>query len=125
VNDLVDAMNLCSLKTLMPFGVYDRARIAAPVVLRLGTRGESYEGIGHGRVDAEGKPVLVDRDGPFGSPTADALRTSVGHGTSRALVVLYVPASLERESIDVFLDAASSAVVTHCGGRESGRRVAR
>lgn len=125
VNNLVDAMNLCSLRTLVPFGVYDRARLSAPVVLRRGAPGEGYEGIGRGRVGVEGRPVLVDHDGPFGNPTADALRTSVGHGTSRALVVLYLPTTLDGATVDRFLDAASAAVVRHCGGREVARRVVR
>lgn len=125
VNALVDAMNLCSLTTLVPFGVYDRARIAAPVVLRFGGAGEGYEGIGRGRIGVEGKPVLVDRDGPFGNPTADALRTSVGHGTSKALVVLYLPPTVDAAHVDRFLSAASTAVLRACGGRETARRVVR
>jgi DNA/RNA-binding domain of Phe-tRNA-synthetase-like protein/ureidoglycolate hydrolase len=125
VNNLVDAMNLCSLRTLVPFGVYDRSRITAPVVLRWGAAGEGYDGIGRGRISVEARPVLADRDGPFGNPTADSLRTAVGHGTSRALVVLYLPAGLEPEHVDRFLDAASAAVVSHCGGNEVGRRLVR
>lgn len=125
VNRLVDAMNLCSLTTLVPFGVYDRTRIAAPVVLRLGTVGEQYEGIGRGRVHVEGRPVLVDRDGPFGNPTADALRTAVGHGTTRVLVVLYLPPTVDAAHVDRFLSAASTSVLRHCGGRETARRVVR
>ncbi|MFO0931149.1 MAG: phenylalanine--tRNA ligase beta subunit-related protein [Planctomycetota bacterium] len=125
VNSLVDAMNLCSLTTLVPFGVYDRARIVAPVMLRFGSVGEGYEGIGRGRVGVEGKPVLVDRDGPFGNPTADSLRTSVGHGTTKALVVLYLPPTVDAAHVDRFLGAASAAVVRACGGAETGRRVVR
>ncbi len=125
VNSLVDAMNLCSLTTLVPFGVYDRGRIVAPVMLRFGSVGEGYEGIGRGRVGVEGKPVLVDRDGPFGNPTADSLRTSVGHGTTKALVVLYLPPTVDAAHVDRFLGAASAAVVRACGGAESGRRVVR
>jgi DNA/RNA-binding domain of Phe-tRNA-synthetase-like protein len=125
VNSLVDAMNLCSLTTLVPFGVYDRARIVAPVMLRFGSVGEGYEGIGRGRVGVEGKPVLVDRDGPFGNPTADSLRTSVGHGTTMALVVLYLPPTVDAAHVDRFLGAASAAVVRACGGAETGRRVVR
>ena len=123
INALVDAMNLCSLRTLVPFGVYDRSRIAGPVVLRAGGAGEGYEGIGRGRVSVEGRPVLADREGPFGNPTADSMRTSVTHGTTRALVVLYLPASLDEAGAARFLDATSLAVVRHCGGHESARRV--
>jgi len=125
VNNLVDAMNLCSLTMLVPFGVYDRARIVAPVRLRHGAVGEGYDGLGRGRIGVEGKPVLVDRDGPFGNPTADALRTSVSHGTTTALVVLYLPPTVDEAHVDRFLSAASAAVLRACGGRETGRRVVR
>jgi DNA/RNA-binding domain of Phe-tRNA-synthetase-like protein/ureidoglycolate hydrolase len=125
VNALVDALNLCSLTTLVPFGVYDRARVAAPVVLRWGAAGETYEGIGRGRIAVEGRPVLADRDGPFGNPTADALRTSVGHGTTKALAVLYLPPAVDAVHVDRFLTLAAEAVARSCGGREVARRVVR
>ena len=123
INGLVDAMNLCSLRTLVPFGVYDRSRIAGPVVLRAGAAGEGYEGIGRGRISVEGRPVLADREGPFGNPTADSMRTSVTHGTARALVVLYLPTTLDPAGASSFLDATSEAVLRHCGGTEIARRV--
>jgi len=123
INALVDAMNLCSLRTLVPFGVYDRARVAGPVVLRAGAPGEGYEGIGRGRVHVDGRPVLADREGPFGNPTADSLRTSVTHATTRALVVLYLPPTLDAAGARSFLDATSAAVTRHCEGREIARRV--
>src|SRR6185503_14705258 len=34
VNTLVDALNLCSLRAQLPFGLYDLAHVAGPVVLR-------------------------------------------------------------------------------------------
>ena len=123
VNSLVDAMNLCSLRMLVPFGTYDRGRIAGAIVLRVGNEGEGYEGIARGRIGVEGRPVLADREGAFGNPTADSLRTSVTHATSRALVVLYLPPTVERPNVERLLDATSRTVTTHCGGRESARRI--
>jgi DNA/RNA-binding domain of Phe-tRNA-synthetase-like protein len=123
VNTLVDSLNLCSLKMLVPFGAYDRARIAGPVVLRRGTAGEGYEGLGRGRLSMEDKPVLADREGAFGNPTADSLRTRITPGTSRALVVLYLPPTIDAAGIARFLDEVSATVLRLCGGSESGRRV--
>ena len=123
ISNLVDALNLCSLRMLVPFGVYDRARVAGPVVLRAGGPGEGYPGIGRGRVQVEARPVLADREGPFGNPTADSLRTRVTPGTTRAFVVLYLPSTMEDPGVDRFLDAASASVVAHCGGQETARRV--
>ncbi len=123
VNSLVDAMNLCSLRMLVPFGTYDRGRIGGAIVLRVGHEGEGYEGIGRGRIGVEGRPVLADREGAFGNPTADSLRTSVTHATSRVLVVLYLPPTVERPHVERLLDATSRTVTTHCGGRETARRI--
>lgn len=124
INSLVDALNLCSLRTLVPFGAYDRARIAGPLVVRLGHPGEGYEGIGRARVSVEGRPVLADREGAFGNPTADSLRTRIVPGTTRALVVLYLPPSMEDAAVARLLDSVAETVVRACGGAETGRRVA-
>ena len=48
INTLVDALNLVSLREQLPFGLYDLARVAPPVVLRKGAAGEAYEGIRKG-----------------------------------------------------------------------------
>ena len=77
VNTLVDALNLCSLRAQLPFGLYDLDRVEPPVVLRRGAPGESYEGIRKGAVNVEGRPVLVDAHGPFGNPTSDSARTMI------------------------------------------------
>jgi DNA/RNA-binding domain of Phe-tRNA-synthetase-like protein/ureidoglycolate hydrolase len=123
VNALVDAMNLCSLRTLVPFGAYDRARIAGPLVLRLGREDEGYEGIGRGRIAVAGRPVLADREGAFGNPTADALRTRVQASTTRALVVLYLPPAMDDGGVGRLLDDVVATVSRHVGGEETGRRI--
>jgi DNA/RNA-binding domain of Phe-tRNA-synthetase-like protein/ureidoglycolate hydrolase len=124
VNSLVDALNLCSLRTLVPFGAYDRARVAGPLVLRRGRGGEAYEGIGRARVGVEGRPVLADREGPFGNPTAGAMRTRITSATTRALVVLYLPPVVEDDAVDRLLDDVVATVSRHVGGEETGRRIA-
>ena len=42
---------------------------------------ETYESIGRGPLNLEGLPLLVDREGPFGSPTSDSRRSMVGATT--------------------------------------------
>jgi len=41
----VDLCNLCSLRFLLPIGLYDAASVAPPVALRRGRPGETYAGI--------------------------------------------------------------------------------
>lgn len=97
INSLVDVVNWCSLETQLPFGLYDLDRIAGAVTLRLGHPGEEYAGIRKDVVHVAGRLVLADAQGPFGNPTSDSARTMVTSRTSRALVVIFVPAGLEGE----------------------------
>ncbi len=91
VNPVVDICNLCSLEHQIPLGLYDGDRVRGDVEVRLGRAGESYEGIRKGQVHLFGRLLLADREGAFGAPTADSLRTSIHPGTRRVLVVLFCP----------------------------------
>jgi DNA/RNA-binding domain of Phe-tRNA-synthetase-like protein len=122
INTLVDAMNLCSLRAQLPFGLYDLDRIEPPVVLRKGTAGESYEGIRKAAVHVEGRPVLADARGAFGNPTSDSARTMVTLQTRSALVVVYAPASLGRARLDAVLAETEATLTQHCGGSRTDRR---
>jgi len=118
VNTAVDAANLASLSSFLPVGLYDRDRIEGDtVVLRLGEEGESYPGIGKGDIHLEGRPLLADARGPFGNPSADSLRTSVGLETRSLLFVLYAPAQTGREEIERHLDEAARILETYTGAR--------
>lgn len=85
----VDLCNGCSLELLLPMGLYDRAKPEGPLEARLGLPGESYPGIRKDDVHLEGRLGLFDRLGPFGSPTSDSLRCSVGPDTKDLLLVIY------------------------------------
>ena len=117
INTLVDALNLVSLREQIPFGLYDLDRVRPPVVLRKGGPGESYEGIRKGPVNVEGRPVLVDEEGPFGNPTSDSLRTSITAATRRALVIAYAPAGYGAARLSRVLDATAETLTRFCGGR--------
>lgn len=119
INTLVDALNLASLRFQLPFGLYDLAKIQPPVVLRKGLAGESYEGIRKGEVHVEGRPVLVDAQGPFGNPTSDSARTCITLSCTRALVVAYAPAGLAPKHLAEILDGTSELLIRHCGGTRS------
>ena len=122
VNTLVDALNLCSLRAQLPFGLYDLDRVEPPVVLRRGTPGESYEGIRKGAVNVEGRPVLVDARGPFGNPTSDSARTMITTTTQRALVTAYAPAAYARPRLERVLDETSATLTRWSGGSECARQ---
>ena len=123
INTLVDALNLCSLRAQLPFGLYDADQVSPPVVLRRGEASESYDGIRKGPVNVDGRPVLADARGPFGNPTSDSARTMITLATRNAIVVVYAPAGYSRARLDDVLDATATTLTQYCGGRVTDRRV--
>ncbi len=93
VSNVVDLTNLGSIETGWPYGVYNREAISGRICLRLGLPGEKYEGIGRRVWHLEGRPVLADADGPFGSPISDSTRTQVREGVTEVVAVIYAPTS--------------------------------
>jgi DNA/RNA-binding domain of Phe-tRNA-synthetase-like protein len=123
VNTLVDALNLSSLRYQLPFGLYDLDAVSPPVLLRRGAPGESYEGIRKGPVNVEGRPVLVDAQGPFGNPTSDSARTMITVGTRRALVTVYAPASYNASRLGEVVDGTAETLRRFSGGGVTERRI--
>jgi DNA/RNA-binding domain of Phe-tRNA-synthetase-like protein len=100
VSNVVDIGNVGSIETAWPFGCYDRLRIRPPIVFRHGTTSERYEGIGKRTWRLDGRPVLADADGPFGSPISDSTRTMITDAAREVLIVIYAPSSLPDASIE-------------------------
>lgn len=113
----VDVCNLASLAFLLPIGMYDLDRVQGDVVLRTGRPGEEYGGIRKGPVHLADRLGLFDDAGPFGSPTSDSERTSVGDATTRLLAVIMATAAYDRARMQANLDYLSDLYRRHCGGR--------
>lgn len=88
INAVVDVINLVSVESRLPIGLYDLANVKGNIVFRAGRRGETYKGIGKYDLNLEGLPVLADDAGPHGSPTSDSERTMVTAATSRVAAIL-------------------------------------
>ena len=101
VSNVVDIGNLGSIETGWPFGCYDRSRIQQPIEFRHGVAGESYEGIGKQTWHLDGRPLLADSQGPFGSPISDSTRSMITESAQDILIVLYVPAGAADASLEV------------------------
>jgi DNA/RNA-binding domain of Phe-tRNA-synthetase-like protein len=119
INTLVDAGNWCSLDFLLPLGLYDLDKIVGGVTLREGREGESYVGIANKTVNVAGRYVLVDEDGPFGSPVTDSLRTSITEATTRAVMSIFAPAGHDPDQLATHADTAATRIREICGGRTS------
>jgi DNA/RNA-binding domain of Phe-tRNA-synthetase-like protein len=101
VSNVVDIGNLGSLETGWPYGCYDRSKINPPVALRHGATGEKYEGIGKQTWHLEGRPVLTDSSGPFGSPISDSTRTMITESATQIMIVIYAPARVADASLNL------------------------
>ena len=123
ISNAVDLCNLMALRFLLPIGLYDSESIDGDVLLKAGEEGESYVGVRKDEVHLGGRPVLRDRRGPFGNPTADSLRTAVTGSTTALWMVVFAPASfpvermesnlaLAAESMQRFLAQPSTPVIT-------------
>ena len=91
INSVVDLVNYFSLKLLWPIGLYDADKLKPPIMWRIGQAGESYEGIGRDQLNLAHFPLLVDQEGPFGSPISDSMRTRVTESSTRILWITFAP----------------------------------
>jgi DNA/RNA-binding domain of Phe-tRNA-synthetase-like protein len=117
VSNIVDLSNLGSIETGWPYGVYNRAAVSGEVYLRLGKTGEQYEGIGRRVWHLEGRPVLVDAHGPFGSPISDSKQTQVQEGVSEILTVIYAPATASDVAISAATERQSQRLALYAGAQ--------
>ena len=88
INAVVDIINLVSVESRLPIGLYDLAHVSGDSVFRAGRAGETYKGIGKYALNLEGLPVFCDALGPHGSPTSDSERTMVTSETRSVLAVI-------------------------------------
>src|SRR5712671_1988955 len=99
INAVVDVINLVSVESRLPVGLYDLGHVVGEIVFRAGKSGETYKGIGKYDLNLEGLPLFADDAGPHGSATSDSERTMVTAATKEVLAVIISfggPKSLER-----------------------------
>jgi DNA/RNA-binding domain of Phe-tRNA-synthetase-like protein len=114
VLNVVDIGNLGSIETGWPYGSYDRASITSPMAFRHGAPGESYQGIGKKTWHLEGRPVLADSQGPFGSPISDSTRSRITESARDVLMVLYCPQSAPRVLLAEALSLLAVRLIDQC-----------
>src|SRR5271156_4370338 len=88
INNVVDVINLVSVESRLPVGLYDLANVQGDILFRAGRAGETYKGIGKYDLNLQGLPVFCDAAGPHGSPTSDSERTMVTTETKRVVAVV-------------------------------------
>jgi DNA/RNA-binding domain of Phe-tRNA-synthetase-like protein len=88
ISSVVDIINLVSVESRLPIGLYDLAHVKGDIVFRTGRAGETYKGIGKYDLNLESLPVFSDEEGPHGSPTSDSERTMVTASTQSVAAIL-------------------------------------
>ncbi len=89
VNNVVDLLNLVSIRTGFSIGGWDSDKIVGEPILGIGRADEPYITIGRGEMNIEYFPVMRDDLGAFGTPTSDSERTMVRPETQNFLMAFY------------------------------------
>nr|WP_321409878.1 phenylalanine--tRNA ligase beta subunit-related protein [uncultured Carboxylicivirga sp.] len=119
INNVVDILNLISVKTGYSICGYDYNTIKGSVSLGKGKEGEPYEGIGRGELNIENLPVFRDESGAFGTPTSDSVRTMVTEKTKQFLMIII--GFDDQAKIEAALDEASDLYGKFAKGVEKER----
>jgi DNA/RNA-binding domain of Phe-tRNA-synthetase-like protein len=88
INAVVDVINLVSVESRLPIGLYDLGHVVGDILFRAGRTGETYKGIGKYDLNLEGLPLFADTVGPHGSATSDSERTMVTNATNHVLAII-------------------------------------
>jgi DNA/RNA-binding domain of Phe-tRNA-synthetase-like protein len=90
INNVVDAVNLASVQTLIPMGIYDLDKLSGALSLRFAKAGEEFIGIDGIREELSGAElVIADEQGPIHLyPCRDSERTKIGPETGHALLIV-------------------------------------
>ncbi len=89
VNNIVDILNYVSISSGISIGGFDSGKVSSDVWFDWGDKDEPYEGIGRGKLNIHLLPLLRDKQGPFGTPTSDSVRTSISNSSSKIAFVFY------------------------------------
>ena len=114
INNVVDILNLISIKSGYSICGYDYETIQGNITLGVGSAGEPYEGLGRGELNIESLPVFRDALGAFGTPTSDSVRTQVGLQTKLFLMIII---GFDQEAnINLMLDEAIDLLSRYAKG---------
>lgn len=116
INSVVDVINLVSVESRLPVGLYDLGHIVGEIVFRAGRAGETYKGIGKYDLNLEGLPLFSDDAGPHGSATSDSERTMVTAATNQVLAVIISFGGAE--GLERWAERVSALLTQHAAGQD-------
>lgn len=116
INCIVDVINLVSVESRLPIGLYDLAHVKGDITFRAGKVAETYKGIGKYDLNLEGLPVFCDAEGPHGSPTSDSERTMVTPATQH--IVAIIVSFGGPEGLEIICQRLATLLQQHAEGKE-------
>jgi DNA/RNA-binding domain of Phe-tRNA-synthetase-like protein len=116
INAVVDVINLVSVESRLPIGLYDLGHVVGDIIFRAGRAGETYKGIGKYDLNLEGLPLFADTVGPHGSATSDSERTMVTNATKHVLAVIISFGGAE--GLERWAQRMSTLLTQHAAGRD-------
>jgi DNA/RNA-binding domain of Phe-tRNA-synthetase-like protein len=116
INPLVDIGNWCSLEFLLPICIYDADAIVGTVRLEIGTAHDQYKALNGELLNVDGRFILSDDHGPFGSPITDSVRTAVTPETRHILPGIFAPDDYPASDLTQKLDVFIQRIKQICGG---------
>lgn len=114
IHAVVDIINIVSVESRFPIGLYDLARVKGDITFRAGRGGETYKGIGKYDLNLEALPLFADELGPHGSATSDSERTMVTPSTKQVLAILVSFGG--RENLERHCARLQSLLAEHASG---------
>lgn len=121
INNVVDVINLVSLESRLPIGLYDLTHVEGPIEFRAGRAGETYKGIGKYDLNLEGLPLFADALGPHGSPTSDSERTMVTEATTRVLAIIISFGGAS--ALDGAIKRMNDLLETFCSAKDAEHKI--
>jgi DNA/RNA-binding domain of Phe-tRNA-synthetase-like protein len=94
INTIVAICNYCSLKYLIPIGCYDLDKIGKKLVIKKGNEDDRFFSLRSTQFFANGRIIISDENGAFGSPIIDSIRASVTEKSKNIALIYYIPASI-------------------------------
>jgi len=122
INSVVDVINLVSVESRLPIGLYDLAQVEGAIEFRAGRGGETYKGIGKYDLNLEGLALFADAKGPHGSATSDSERTMVAASTKRVLAIIISFGGTS--GLEQWNQRLSGLLVQHASGKAIESRIA-
>ncbi len=119
VNSAVDVNNFLSVHHALPYGIYDEDKLTGSVVCRLGHEDDRYKGLNGREVHMEGKMLLSDDQGAFGSPIVDSVRTCVTEHSRNLMQVIFFHEQVSPNQRDEILGSTARMFTEINGGEVS------